>query len=252
MVNNNKDEYLKILLFFIGIILFWQLMILLFDVPNYILPTPIKILDTMIHKSGYLINNLIITLTESIIGFVLGSIIGVILALLIASFRFLEKVLYPLLIFTQVTPKIAVAPLFIIWFGYGLLPKVVIAALMSFFPVVINTVKGLRKIHPDLLNLMRSLSATKRQVILKIRLPSSIPYLFSALKLSVTLSVIGAVIGEFIGSDKGLGYVIMLANANLDTDLVFASLIFLCLAGSLLFMLIELIEKTFFKRYNYS
>lgn len=244
-------DYIPVLLFSIGLLIFWQFTVFIFGIPNYILPTPLKILDTLFIQRAYLINHSFTTITEILLGFFIGCSFGFVLALGIASFKFLEKVLYPLLIFTQITPKIAVAPLFLIWFGYGLLPKIIVTALMSFFPIVINTVKGLKHVSPDFIDFMHSLSATKKQILYIIRLPNSIPFLFSALKLSITLSVMGAVIGEFIGSDKGLGYVIMIANANLDTELLFASLVILCIIGSVLFLFIGVIEKTLFKNYQY-
>jgi len=243
--------YTQIIVSLIGVFAFWQLAVLIFEIPSYVLPMPTKILTTLFIQKQYLIKHSMVTLVEILLGFGIGSAFGFVLALAISSFRFLEKVLYPLLIFTQVTPKIAVAPLFIIWFGYGLLPKVIITALMSFFPVVVNMVKGLKQVHPDLVSLMSSLSATKKQILYKIRLPSAMPFLFSALKVSITLSVIGAVIGEFVGADKGLGYVIMVANANLETSLVFAALTILCFIGTTLFLIIGVIEKTLFKKYYY-
>lgn len=244
-------NYLPMLLFFTCILILWQFVVFVFEIPNYILPAPLVVLKTLFIQRSYFINHSFVTIIEILLGFLIGSFLGFVLALGIASFKFLEKVLYPLLIFTQITPKIAVAPLFLIWFGYGLLPKIIITALMCFFPIVINTVKGLKCVHPDLIDLMHSLSATKKQILYTIRLPNSIPFIFSALKLSITLSVIGAVIGEFVGSNKGLGYVIMLANTNLNTELVFASLVILCVIGSILFLSIGLTERTLFKNYSY-
>lgn len=236
-------DYTQLLLSFIVIFISWQVIVSVFEIPPYILPAPTSILNALFTQKYYLIKHSLTTIIEILLGFSLGGIIGFVLALGIASSKFLEKTLYPLLILTQVTPKIAVAPLLIIWFGYGLLPKIVVTALVSFFPMVINTVRGLKEVHPDMIDLMRSLSATKKQILYKVRLPNSMPFIFSALKLSITLSVVGAVIGEFVGADKGLGYVIMVANANLETELAFASLVILCMIGTILFLIIILIEK---------
>lgn len=242
---------IQVLLFLTGMLVLWQIATFIFKIPTYILPSPLKVLETLLIQREYLISNSITTIIEILLGFFIGSLFGFVLALLIVSSKPLEKVLYPILIFNQITPKLAVAPLFLIWFGYGLLPKIIVTALMSFFPIVVNTVKGMKNVHPDFIDLMHSLSATKKQILYTIRLPNSVPFLFSALKLSITASVIGAVIGEFIGSNKGLGYVITLANTNLDTEVVFASLLILCIIGSILFLFIEFTERTLFKNYSY-
>ncbi|NQU18531.1 ABC transporter permease [bacterium] len=212
-------------------------------IPEYILPSPSGIILEIIQKQQYLIKHSLITLSEILIGFVLGMSAAFIISLGILYSKTIEKVVYPLLIFTQVTPKIAIAPLLLIWFGYGLLPKIIITALVGFFPIVINTVRGLKSIDLELADLMYSLSATKRQMMTKIRIPSSIPYVFVGLKVSITLSVIGAIVGEFVGADRGLGYIIMISNANLDTALVFACLIILSIIGLGLFWVICLVES---------
>jgi NitT/TauT family transport system permease protein len=167
-----------------------------------------------------------------------------------ARSRLIERMLYPLVISSQTFPKEALAPIFVIWFGFGLLPKVIIAGLISFFPVVVNTTRGLLSVDPLILDLMRSLSANHRQIFTKVRLPNAIPYLFAALKMCITLSVIGAVVGEFVGASAGLGHLIRLANSELATDLMFAALIALGLMGTTLFLLVDGLEKTALKRWG--
>jgi NitT/TauT family transport system permease protein len=158
--------------------------------------------------------------------------------------------LSPLVISSQTFPKEALAPVFLIWFGFGIFPKVIIAGLISFFPVVVNTTRGLLSVDPLILDLMRSLSAPPRQVFLKVRFPNAVPYIFAALKMCVTLSVIGAVVGEFVGASAGLGHLITIANSEMSTDLMFAALIVLGTMGTSLYLIVELIERAALKRWG--
>lgn len=235
-------KYLCSIFILILLLLLWQWALKIFKIPEYILPSPSEIILKIIQKQQYLIKHSLITLSEILAGFMLGMLAAFILSLGIVYSRTMEKVIYPLLMLVQVTPKVAIAPLFLIWFGFGLLPKVIITALVGFFPIIINTVRGLKSIGPDLADLMYSLSVTKRQMLTKIRIPSSLPYVFAGLKVSITLSVLGAIVGEFVGANRGLGYVIIIANSNLETTLVFACLAILSIIGVGLFGIICLIE----------
>lgn len=236
-------KHLPCIFVLIFLLLLWQWAVKIFKIPEYILPSPLKIISEIIQKQQYLIRHSLITLTEILTGFVVAMLAAFIISLGILYSKTIEKIIYPLLIFTQVTPKIAIAPLFLIWFGYGILPKVVITALVAFFPIIINTINGLKSVDIELADLMYSLSATKRQMLTKIRIPSSLPYVFAGLKISITLSVIGAIVGEFVGADRGLGYIIMISNANLDTALVFACLIILSIIGVGLFLVVCIVES---------
>ncbi len=238
-------KYLCCILVLIFLLFCWQGAVKIFRIPEYILPSPSEIILMIIQKHQYLIKHSAITLSEILIGFLLGTSAAFIISLGILYSKIMEKIVYPLLVFTQVTPKIAIAPLLLIWFGYGLLPKIIITALVSFFPIIINSVKGLKSIDPELVDLMYSLSATKREMLTKIRIPFSLPYVFAGLKISITLSVIGAIVGEFVGADRGLGYIIVISNANLDTTLMFACLVILTIIGMGLFLSICLIEHFF-------
>ena len=191
-----------------------------------------------------------VTLLEALGGFLLGGGASALCAAAMARSRTVERMLYPLVISSQTFPKEALAPAFLLWFGYGLLPKVIIAGLISFFPVVINTRRGLLSVDPLILELKRSLSANQRQVFLKVRLPNAIPYLFAALKMCVTLSVIGAVVGEFVGASAGLGHLVRLANSELATDLMFAALVVLGAMGTGLFLIVDGLEKLLLKRWG--
>ena len=161
----------------------------------------------------------------------------------IAYSRWISQFVYPFLIVAQVLPKIAFAPLFLIWFGFGLAPKLVIAALIAFFPIVVNTARGLESVEPELIQYMRSLGASWKDIFFKISLPWAMPYILSSFKISITLAVVGVVVGEFVASDTGLGYLIEYANIELNTPLMFAGIIVLSVLGVLYFLLIVLLES---------
>ncbi|MFT5365079.1 MAG: NitT/TauT family transport system permease protein [Candidatus Latescibacterota bacterium] len=228
----------------------WEILVHVFEIAPYILPPPSKIFIKLFTNYRLLLSHGSVTLVAVIGGFLLGATAGTTCAIAMARSRLIERMLYPLVISSQTFPKEALAPIFVIWFGFGLLPKVIIAGLISFFPVVVNTTRGLLSVDPLILDLMRSLSANQRQIFTKVRLPNAIPYLFAALKMCVTLSVIGAVVGEFVGASAGLGHLIRLANSELATDLMFAALIALGLMGTTLFLLVDLLEKTALKRWG--
>jgi NitT/TauT family transport system permease protein len=225
------------------ILCFWQFSCKFFSIPEYILPPPLKIFFTF-KRMGYLLfKHSLVTLWEILAGFAIGTILGFLLALLISLSKFLQKAFYPLIISVQSVPKLALGPLFIIWFGFGVYPKIAITALVVFFPVLVNTVAGLTVLEPELLDLARSMRASASQILFKIRIPHSIPYIFMGLKVSVTFAVAGATIGEFLGADRGLGYIIMLSSMDLDTGRLFAAIILLSVMGSLLFGLVCLLER---------
>jgi NitT/TauT family transport system permease protein len=170
-------------------------------------------------------------------------IVGAIAAAAIVVIPAVRDVIMPLLLIAQLVPKVAIAPILLIWFGYGLLSKVIIAFLVAFFPITVNMALGLTAVERELLELGRSLEATRWQIFWKFRVPTALPELFSGMKIAITLAVIGAIIGEFVGGDQGLGYLIIIANQELDTPLAFAALIILSLAGIILYALIELVER---------
>ncbi|MGK5740059.1 ABC transporter permease [Micromonospora sp. URMC 103] len=208
----------------------------------YLVPSPRATLDVISAQSGYFAHNTWITTYETVLGFVIAIAVGVISAVVMVYSPTVEKSLYPLLLFAQVIPKIAIAPLFIVWLGFGLTPKIVVAVLMAFFPIVISTVTGLKSIDPEMLQLSATMGAGPGQTFWKIRFPASLPHLFAGLKVAATMAVTGAVVGEFVGANEGLGYVILQANGNLDTPMLFAGLLIMSLLGVVLFVIVELIE----------
>jgi NitT/TauT family transport system permease protein len=228
---------------FLAFFLAWEVFVRGTGMKEVILPTPTATFATMWAKRGYLLQNTWPTVVAILVGFFIAAGSGFLIAIGIAYSRWINELTYPFLVAAQVVPKIALAPLFLIWFGVGVLPKVLIAALIAFFPIVINTAKGLTSVEPELLQFMRSLGATWREVFFKISLPWALPYVFAACKISITLAVVGAVVGEFIASDVGLGYVINYANITLETKTMFAALLLLSAVGILLFLAIVLLER---------
>lgn len=210
--------------------------------PQYIVPSPASVAETMVEDWQMLARNTSVTLYETVIGFVLAGVIGVLAAVLIVYSRTLERALYPLILFAQVIPKIAIAPILIVWFGFGPEPKIILAVLISFFPVVISGVTGLRSTDPELLELSATMGASRWKTFRKVRFPGALPHLLSGLKVAVTLAVVGAVVGEFVGADTGLGRVLLVASGNLDAPLLFADLILMSAIGVALFVVMEIVE----------
>jgi len=211
-------------------------------VPNYLVPTPGQVWRTMVDEWPMLLRSSYVTLYETVIGFVLASLLGLATAVVIVYSPTMEKTLYPVVLFAQVIPKVAIAPLLVVWFGFGLAPKMILAVLIAFFPVVISGVAGLRSIDPELLDLSATMGASRWQTFRKIRFPNALPHLMAGLKVAITLAVVGAVVGEFVGASEGLGYVLQVANGNLNAPLLFADLFLMSLIGIVLFVLIELAE----------
>lgn len=211
-------------------------------VEPYLVPSPGTTLDVMVDKADYLWEHSWVTTYETVLGFVIAVAVGVLAAVVMVYSSTVEKTLYPILLFAQVVPKIAIAPLFVVWLGFGITPKILIAVLIAFFPVVISMVTGLKAVDPEMLQLSSTMGASPWQTFVKIRFPSSLPHLFSGLKVAVTLAVTGAVVGEFVGANEGLGYVILQANGNLDTPMLFAGLIMMSLIGVVLFVIVEIAE----------
>lgn len=221
----------------------WEALVDVLKIKPVILPAPSAIFLTIGKHWPYLLQNTWPTAYAIAIGFSLAVVFGVVIAIGIVYSRWVSELTYPFLVTAQVVPKIALAPLFLIWFGFGLTPKVVIAALIAFFPIVINTVRGLSSVEPELIQYMRSIGASWREIFLKISLPWALPYVFASFKISIGLAVVGVVVGEFVASDNGLGYVISYSNISLDTEVMFAGIFVLSALGILFFLAIVLLES---------
>jgi len=225
------------------LVVLWDLLIRVFKIPPYLIPNPLSVAAELVDKKPMLWRETLPTLYATLGGFALSAVVGVPIAMWIAYSRVVESFVYPLLVFSQSIPKVAIAPLFVVWFGFGLVPKVIAAFLLGFFPVVVATVQGFKSVEGDVIDLARSMGANPLAIFLKFRLPHALPAIFSGLKVSVTLAVVGAVVGEFVGSNSGLGYVLQKANGTFDLPLMFAALVILSMIGVLLFLVLELIER---------
>jgi len=227
----------------LGVLLVWEVALPWFKVAPYILPRPSVIVRELFRSGDRLWAHTLVTMREILIGFVVGTAIGILLAVVIAQSRVLERSLYPIIVFLHTIPKLAIAPIFVIWFGFGLLPKVVLVIVISFFPVTVNTIYGLTSVDRNTIDLMRSVSASEWQILKWIRVPNAVPYLFAGLKISVTLAVVGAIIGEWVGTDAGLGFAILISATQLNTPFMFAAITIISVIGVVLFYLVAVCER---------
>ncbi|MCX7786814.1 MAG: ABC transporter permease [Spirochaetes bacterium] len=233
--------------YFFLFLIFWQGTVMVLGIKEFIIPTPLKTLSHIFHptlaaKYQWPLH-VQATLMEIMLSFLITAVAGNLVALLISWSRALKVLITPIIVFFNSLPKIALAPLFLLWFGYGLLPNTLIAVLVAFFPIVINTSTGLEQVDEDLLNLVRYLGATKGQIFVKIKIPNALPYIFSGFKISATMCVVGSIVGEFIASDKGLGYLLKDAQAFIDTPTMFACLLLISLLGILFFGVLSILES---------
>jgi NitT/TauT family transport system permease protein len=228
---------------FIVVLLIWHFGVVLLGIKEFILPTPWAAVKTLFDAKYRWAFNFAATFYEVVGGFILSAVVGVVLGVAIVWSEWLKRTILPFLVFVNTLPKIAVAPLFLVWFGYGILPNILIVILISFFPMVINTATGLVAVEEDLLDLVSYLHATKWQKLRLVQLPNSLPYVFSGLKITSTTAVVGAIVGEFIASDKGLGSVIISSQTTLSTPAIFGSLILITIIGMGLFWGVEVLER---------
>lgn len=225
-----------------AILLVWEAAVRFGEVPVFLLPAPSDIWVSLLQNSSSLLRHFWVTLGATLAGFGLSVAIGIPLAVLIVSARLFERVLYPMLVASQAIPKVALAPILLVSLGYGIMPKIIVAFLIAFFPVVVNTVTGLSSVDRETLKLMRSMGASKLDVFLKVRFPHAVPSMIAGLKVAIALAVVGAVVGEFVGSRSGLGYYMLVATGNFDTPLVFACVVVLTVMGIALFYSLGLLE----------
>ena len=221
----------------------WELAIRLFHVPTFVLPAPSAIVRQLIESRARLASAAMSTAVEIFLGFMLASLTGVVIALVVVRFERFGRALYPLIVLFQNVPKVALAPIFILWFGFDLAPKIVLIVVIAFFPVTIDMLAGLQSVEPSFVALMESVGASRGKILMRVRIPHSLPYLMAGLKVAITFSVIGAIVGEFAGANQGLGYVIEFASTQLDTPLIFAALVVVSVLGLAFYYLVELAER---------
>ena len=243
-VKRSRELVLPIVVFLL-LLSIWETLIHIFKVPGFILPPPSAIAKTFFQGfiTGAFLPDLAVTATEAIGGFLIGSVIGVFLAAIIVLFPLAERIIYPYVVALQTVPKVAIAPLFVVWFGFGMTSKLIVVVLVSLFPVLVNMVAGLRAIDQDRLDLLGALSASKWQIFWHLRFPNSLPFLFAGLNTAVVLSVIGAIVGEFVGSSKGIGFRILQANYALDIAGVFSLFAVLSMLGLSMYGTLRFIES---------
>ena len=236
-------RYKNSLILIILILVLWEVLVRVFSIPVYILPPPSKIFETIVVSSPLLLKHSFYTLSEMVLGFALAFVVGVTLAYLMFKFPAVERAFYPIIIGSQSIPVFAIAPLLVIWFGYGLSSKVVMTSLIVFFPITVNTLDGLKSADPDIVKLFELLGASDFQILTKVRIPSALPFILTGSKIGISVSTIGAVIGEWVGARYGLGYLMLHANAQLRVDLIFAAIFYLTVMGVGLFSLVSYLEK---------
>lgn len=230
-------------LFFVALLVLWEVLVDLIGVPSFILPPPRDLWVAFVDKWPILGTHALITFAESVGGFALSLFLGVGFAIAVVYSRHLQNTLYPLIVILYAMPKSALAPLMVIWIGYGMLSKMAISFLVAFFPIVVNTVVGLKEVEPELLDLARINRASQLDIFTKIRLPNSLPYMFAGIKVALILSVTGAIVAEFVAANEGLGYLILQALYSLDTALTLVILLILALLSLALFLAVQLLQK---------
>lgn len=237
-------QYAPPLLLILLLLVAWQVLTWLMKVPKWLLPSPWQIVVAGVEARELLGPHTWQTLKETWVGLGLAVTVGLGLALVIDFSSLLRRTVYPLLVASQTVPILALAPLLIIWFGYGILPKVVVVALVCFFPIVVSTADGLRVADPELIALLRAMGASRRQIFLKVRVPGALPSFFSGFKIAVTYSVVGAVIGEWVGASRGLGIFMIRSSKNFLTDRVFAAIAVTSLLSIVMFAAVMLLERS--------
>lgn len=221
----------------------WHFFVVLGNVPKFVMPSPYDTLNALLEPNYRWGENIAVTTIEIFGGYILAVVIGVALALVFSWSRALEMAVMPLLVSLNMIPKVALGPLIIVWFKYGIGPNIMMAFAICFFPIILTTARGLREVEPDLLDLVRTLKGSRWQIFTKIQLPGALPYIFSGMKVAAILAVAGAIVGEFLGSDRGLGYLMLQVQVTLDTAAMFMAVILITLIGGLLYLLVLGLER---------
>ena len=227
----------------VGIVVTWELWVQVWNIPKWQLPSPSEIARELGVSRSLLLGHTLVTLEEIVLGFIAALAAGLLLATGIAYSRILERSVYPIVIASQTVPIIAIAPLLLIWVGYGIAPKVIVVALICFYPIAVNTVDGLKAVDPDMVNMIKTLGASRWQIFTKLQMPTAMPYMFSGIKVGISVSVIAAVIGEWVGASAGLGYLITYSQPLFLTARVFAAIVVLSAMGISLFVLASVVER---------
>ncbi|KAB1087270.1 ABC transporter permease [Neorhizobium galegae] len=226
----------------VGLVVLWQFVVWAFKIPTFMAPSPVEVAYAFHDNAKLLWTNMLPTILEAFLGFVFGNLVAILLAIWFVHSATAEKAFYPIAVFIKAIPIIALAPILVLIFGNGLAPKIIIAGLICFFPTLVNMVQGLKSASPAMLDLMRVLSASNTEILWKVRLPSSMPFLFAALKIAATSSVMGAIVAEWIGSSFGLGALIIEATYNFRSPLLYATVVIAAVLAVVLFFIVSVIE----------
>jgi NitT/TauT family transport system permease protein len=241
-----RERALNILLPFIAVIAFlvlWSAGVRVFEIPDYLLPAPEDVIRRIARDWYVLAKNASYTVQSVLSGFAAAVLVGVPLAFAVVLSRSVERVTMPFLVMSQTIPKVAIAPILVVWLGFGILPKIAIVFLIAFFPIVVSTVVGLKSVESDMIDLVRSMGARTLKIMLRVRGPTALPQMFAGFKIAICLSVVGAIVGEFVGSDRGLGYLLLTATGTLDGTLVWSALFILIAIGIVLFAMVSKLER---------
>jgi NitT/TauT family transport system permease protein len=225
------------------LIVIWYAAVTYGHLPSFVIPSPVATVASLGGTNYHWVSNTLVTASEIFGGYFLSVFIGVIFAIVFSWSRTAEDAVMPLLVTLNMIPKVALGPLFIVWFSYGIMPNTIMAFAISFFPILLNTARGFREVEPELLELVRSLRSSKWQTFIKIQLPSALPYIFSGMKVGAILAVAGAIVGEFLGSARGLGYLMLQVQVTLDTPAMFMAVILITLIGVVLYALVLGLER---------
>ena len=244
MVGNEQlQRYTLAVLSHLALLAAWHFFVTIGNVPTFVMPSPMATLNALLKPDYVWGRNIVATAGEIFGGYALAVVVGIGLAVLFSWFRWLEIAFMPLLVSLNMIPKVALGPLFIVWFSYGVVPNILIAFSISFFPIVLTTARGLREVEPDLIDLVRSIRASRWQIFVKIQLPGALPYIFAGAKVAAILAVAGAIVGEFLGSERGLGYLMLQVQVTLDTAAMFMAVILITLIGVVLYGLVLALER---------
>ena len=227
----------------LAVLIVWAAAVKIFAIPDYLLPAPLDVVRRTVRDWHVLARHGVYTLESVLVGFAAGVLVGVPLAFAVVMSRSLERVMMPFLVMSQTIPKVAIAPILVVWLGFGILPKIAVVFLITFFPIVVSTVVGLKSVESDMIDLVRSMGARTFKIMLRVRGPSALPQMFAGFKIAICLSVVGAIVGEFVGSDRGLGYLLLTSTGTLDGTLVWSALFILIAIGMILFAIVSKLER---------
>lgn len=243
--NEQVQRYALAVLSHLILVAAWHFFVVLGKVPKVVMPSPYDTVHALLVPNYRWLENIGATSIEIFGGFILAAVFGILIALMFSWFRWLEMFAMPLLVSLNMIPKVALGPLMIVWFRYGIWPNTLMAFAISFFPIVLTTARGLREVEPDLLDLVRTLRGSRWQLFVKIQLPGALPYIFSGMKVAAILAVAGAIVGEFLGSERGLGYLMLQVQVTLDTAAMFMAVILITLIGGVLYGIVLALERFF-------